>query len=102
MDEVVAIINSLKNTSSIGPDNIFTRILKLAVSIVSKPLAFLINLSITFIKFPTIVKINRIKISDNLTNFQTISILRVSSKIFGKMVSDNQHNFRQGSQQLQN
>lgn len=78
VDEVAELlINSLRNTDSTSPDNMSVRILKSRASIVSEPLAFLINLSISFKKSDP----------DNITNYRPISIPSVFSKIFDKIVS---------------
>ena len=87
-DEIVKIIDSLKNSNSCGADNISTKIIKAIKQIIALPLSELINFSFRVGQFPSSLKISIVKpvfkkgAQDNLGNYRPISLLSVTSKIF--------------------
>jgi Reverse transcriptase (RNA-dependent DNA polymerase) len=91
-DEVKSTIKELKNTTSVGQDNISTKILKECINIISPPLTELINQSLNEGLFPNQLKIAKIipifKAGDRtlIENYRPIALLSVISKIYEKIV----------------
>ena len=89
--ELISIIKTLKN-GSCGLDNISTKVIKASSSQLIKPLAHIFNLSLTSGVFPLKLKIARVipifKSGDpsNLSNYKTVSVLPVFSKILERLV----------------
>ena len=116
-EEVLSILNSLKNTTSTGVDWIDNRCLKLAAKELTTPITRIINLSINSSTFPTSYKTSKIipllKKSSNpilCNSFRPVNQLGAVSKvleraIFSQLVSylennnllhPNQHGGRKG------
>lgn len=107
-------LKSLKRGKAAGHDDIPPGMLKDAASIISKPLCYLINLSLQTGIVPAEWKIAKVKpihksgSTSNLDNYRPISILPVLSKILeravhkqltdylesNKLLSKNQHGYR--------
>lgn len=90
--ELFNIINELKKSNSAGLDNISCNVLKCAVNFIVKPLAFLINKSISEGVFPNILKIARIVPihkkgeKTHVENYRPISLLSSLSKILERVM----------------
>jgi hypothetical protein len=90
--EIIAIINNLKNDSSPGWDNIPNSVLKFAKYFISGPLTHIVNCMIITGTFPNQLKIAKVipcyKSGDKslITNYRPISILNSLSKIFEKVI----------------
>ena len=82
----------LKKNKSTGFDNLPARLIKDSSTVLSKPVAFIINLSLKTATVPTtwkcskIVPIYKFGPSENEENYRPISILPVLSKIMEKAV----------------
>ena len=91
---VVNLIKKLKNSGTFGHDCIDTRTIKIAQSVLSKPITRIINLSISTSKFVNkwriakVVPLYKGKLSNQLIpkSFRPISILSVISKITEKVI----------------
>ena len=85
--EIEAIILSLNNSKSSGPFSIPIRLLKTLAKGVSESYSLIVNDSIMTGVYPTNLKIANVVAlhkkgqSDNLTNYRSISLLSVFSKI---------------------
>jgi exonuclease III len=88
--EIVKIIKSLRNTRSVGIDNINVRTLKAIANEIAVPLAHVANLSFEQGHFPTKIKFAIIKplfkkgIRTDISNYRPVALLPVISKIFEK------------------
>ena len=91
-DEVLEIINNLKNSKSCGLDNIDTYIIKLIKHEILPALTHIVNLSIETSTFPAEYKVAKIipllKKSDPLNpkNYRPVAILPIVSKIIERAV----------------
>ncbi len=113
-EEIVEIINSLRSGTAAGYDNIPISALKNSVSLISEPIAHIINLSISSGIVPDLMKIARViplfKSGDHryFQNYRLVSVLPIFSKLLERVVfkritnyidkssilSDNQYGFR--------
>jgi hypothetical protein len=113
-EEIVEIINLLRSGTAAGYDNIPISALKNSVSVISEPIAHIINLSISSGIVPDLMKIARViplfKSGDYryFQNYRPVSVLPIFSKLLEKVVfkritnyidkssilSDNQYRFR--------
>lgn len=90
--EVLNTILDLRNTSSVGTDNISTSFLKNNVQILAGPLSAIFNKSIEEgifpVHFKTAIVIPLFKSGEKykLTNYRPISLLSVISKVFEKLM----------------
>lgn len=114
-------LNSLDSASSPGPDLIPNIFLRNCKYVISSPLAYLFNLSLSSGIFPDIWKTSFIRSipkpsSDlsNITNYRPISLLSLIPKMFESLVAnkilfelnniivDNQHGFRRNKSTITN
>jgi len=97
--EIFLIIKRLKNSPSLGLDNIPTNVIKFASKIISSPLADILNCTLRTSIFPNFLKITKVipifKSGDNsqLNIYRPISILNTFSKIFERVISNRLLNF---------
>ncbi|XP_072933417.1 uncharacterized protein [Epargyreus clarus] len=90
--EVLKIIMKLNSTTSVGYDNITTKVIKNVSKLISSILSHLINLSFTSGIFPTKLKTSVIKPiykkgdKSLLNNYRPIALIPVLSKIFEKAI----------------
>lgn len=90
---VTSFLSSLDGTKSTGLDCIGPRLLKLAPSILSPSITYIINKSITSGMFPSIWKhakvnpLHKTAAKDELNNYRPISILPTLSKIIEKWIN---------------
>ena len=88
-DEISLIVRGLKESSA-GYDDIPAKTIKRCISIVTKPLTHLVNLSLTNGYFPeelklaNVVPIFKAGEMDRFTNLRPVSILSTLSEIFEK------------------
>ena len=98
-NEVIQQINSFKNNSSSGPDEISSRFLILAAEVLATPLKILFNYSFKSGIFPDCLKTAKVipiyKQGDktDIGNYRPISILSSFSKILEKLVCKRTHSF---------
>ena len=102
--EVVFIVKQLNNKHSSGHDEISNFLLKQTISSLITPFTHLINLSLSNGKFPSILKITKVKpifkkgdVSD-IQNYRPISLVSVFSKIIEKLVENKLISFLNKSQ----
>ena len=104
-DEIIKIIGSFSPNKSSGPNSIPIKILKLLKNDISKPISFLINLSLESGIFPKTLKTSRVvPVYKNkgspleVSNYRPISLLSNIEKIYEKVMYGklmgflNQHN----------
>jgi len=97
--EIIAIIKTLKNSTSLGLDKIPSNIIKFGSEIISSPLADIINCTLRTCIFPNSLKAAKVMPifksgdSSQLSNYRPISILNSFSKIFEKIISNRLLNF---------
>ena len=97
--EVLDIINQLKNKTTQGHHGISPKLLKDLKHPLSSPLATIINKSLSEGKFPDIMKIARInpifkaKDKTDISNYRPISILPTLSKVFEKVIFKRLYSF---------
>lgn len=90
--EVYDCIKTLKNTNSVGMDEIPTKIIKTYAHSLLQPLVYIINQSFSSGIFPDDLKVAKViplhKTGDinNINNYRPISILTIISKIFEKLM----------------
>ena len=93
-NELITIINSLKNKNSNGPDKISNNILKKFGKFLAVPLMHLINLSLKTGCFPDKLKLTRIipvykkGDSKDVSNYRPIALTSCISKIFEKVMKN--------------
>ena len=93
--EIYNVIMGLKNSNSVGVDEISANILKAVVNYVVKPITYLVNLSFEHGIFPDILKIAKVvplyKKGDChlVENYRPVSILSTVSKILEKVLCNN-------------
>lgn len=86
--EILKIIKQLKNTNSVGYDELSSKILKSCARYICKPLSFIINLSFVEGRFPNSLKVAIVKPiykkgdEKELNNYRPITLTPVISKIF--------------------
>ena len=92
-EEIVEIINSLRSGTAAGYDNIPISALKNSVSLISEPIAHIINLSISSGIVPDLMKSARrvipsFKSGDHryFQNYRTVSVLSIFSKLLERVV----------------
>ena len=91
-EEVTDIIHNLKNSTSVGHDNISTKLIKSCAAALAPVLAHINNQSLTEGLFPDAMKIAKVvpifKNGDanNVSNYRPISILPAFSKITEKLM----------------
>lgn len=115
-EEVISVIKSLKNTSSVGDDEIPTKLIKHIARYIAEPLCHIINTSFLTGTFPTELKWAKVKPifkkgdRSNVSNYRPIAILNNLSKIIEKIIAsriltffdrenilnNNQNGFRKG------
>lgn len=90
--EIYKVINSLRNTPSVGHDGITTKIVKLVAHIIAPVLSFIINLCIEYGHFPNILKMTIIKPlykkgdKTFVSNYRPIALIPIFSKIIEKII----------------
>lgn len=93
------IIRSLKNTSSVGHDEVSTKILKYVASSICEHLSHILNLCIVTGTYPDDLKVSVVKPlfkKDNrelLECYRPVALLSIFSKIFEKYINDKIYNF---------
>lgn len=98
-DEVYNIIRRLKNTKSVGLDEIPVKLIKNTANVLLKPLTHIINLSLQTGTFPELLKESVIKPihkkgdRDDLGNYRPIALLPVIGKIFERVIANQLLNF---------
>lgn len=115
-EEVIGVIRSLKNTSSVGDDEIPTKLIKHVARYIAEPLCHIINTSFLTGTFPTELKCAKVRPifkkgdKSSVNNYRPIAILNNISKIFEKIIANriltffdrenilnnNQNGFRKG------
>ena len=104
--EVENIINSLNPSKSTGPFGILTKLLKILKTLVSGPLAYLINSSFLSGVVPDQFKIARVipvykkGLKSIVSNYRPISLLSVFNKILEKLMYNRLLNFLEKHQVL--
>ena len=97
--EILHVVNTLKNKSSSGWDNISTKLLKELKHPLMYPICVLVNKSLADGIFPTqlklakVVPIHKSKDRQNIENYRPISLLPSISKIFEKIVFKRLYSF---------
>ena len=92
--EVIKNIQHLKNTRSVGFDDISTHILKKCSHLISPILCYLINQSFVQGKFPTSLKQSVVKPlykkgdKNKLENYRPITLVPIFSKVFERIMHD--------------
>ena len=91
-EEVLKIIKSLKDTSSVGVDGIPTSVIKLSSEVICSPIASLFNNFLANGCFPNLLKVGKVipvyKGGERniFSNYRPISLLTNFSKIFEKLI----------------
>jgi hypothetical protein len=91
--ELIRIVKLLKNTSSCGPDNINTTLIKRSIEILCIPLCDIFNACICEGVFPAQLKMAKViplhkkNSKTEISNYRPISLLNVFSKIFEKAIA---------------
>ena len=91
--DIIKIINMLKQSNSVGPDNISIKIIKKCAHQLTEPLCHIINKCFQDSKYLDMQKVSKIlplfKKGDRklLSNYRPIAILSVFSKIFEKLLA---------------
>lgn len=92
IDEIIKIIASLKNTNSVGYDDICTKIVKACANLIAPPLAHIINQTLVNGIFPEALKISLIKPvykkgdKHDKNNYRPISLIPIFAKNFEKVI----------------
>ncbi len=115
-EKIISVIRNLKNSAATGVDDIPTHLLKLGAKILAVPLTWIINVSITSGKFPSlwkkakVVPLHKKNDVNTISNYRPVSNLCISSKVLEKVVHgqisqyfeekkllpSGQHGFRKG------
>ena len=96
---IINIISKITNNESTGHDNISNKLLKHAKSIIAKPLALIINQTLTTGIFPSQLKLSKVKPlfkkldTKQLSNYRPISLLPSISKIFERVIYNQVHEY---------
>ena len=91
-NEVLNIINNLKNKKSSGKDELSNKLLKSIQHIISKPLSVIINQSLVTGIYPEALKISKVKPlykkgdKKDVCNYRPISLLPTISKVFERVL----------------
>ena len=99
MDQVSSILNSIIASKATGLDELPARFIKDGSSVIAKPLTHIVNVSITTGTIPDDLKVARVvplyknKSKTNVENYRPISVLRIISKIFERVVFNQLNNF---------
>lgn len=97
--DVLKIIKDLKNTNSVGHDEVSTKVLKYVADIICVHLSFIINLCISTGTYPDKLKISIIKPlfkkddKESMNCYRPIALLSIFSKIFEKYIYEQIYNF---------
>ena len=97
--EILDVINSLKNSKSVGPDFFSIKIVKKFAYLFAEPLCHIVNECFHHGCFPNLLKLSKVipfhKKGDAtlLCNYRPISLLSVFSKIFEKLLANRIINF---------
>ena len=97
-EEILDIINSLENKST-GPTSIPLKLLSLISDLISTPLAYIINLSLTTGEYPELLKVVKVipihkgGSTQDVNNYRPISLLSIFDKIIEKIVHKNLYFF---------
>lgn len=100
--QVFSTILNMKNTSSVGDDQIPVKLIKYTADIIAEPITYIINLALTTGVFPHKLKIANViviyKKGDKTAfeNYRPISLLSNLSKIFEKIISERLLNYFEG------
>ena len=94
VEEVLKIIQGVKNSSATGTDFIDTRTIKLASNLIAHPLTHIINLSISTSSFPNlwkhakVVPLLKSTTADPLLpkSYRPVALLPILSKVLDKVV----------------
>lgn len=90
--EIFNIIKCIKNTNSVGYDDISTKIIKHVADLISKHLSHIMNLCISHGVFPDRLKVSIVKPilkkgnKQQMQNYRPIALLPIFSKIFEKYI----------------
>lgn len=97
--EVEMVIKGLKNKNSSGMDMISVKVMKSLAPFISEHLAYLINLSVTSGKFPSVLKtakvipVHKKNDADDISNYRPISLLSCLSKVIERIIYDRMLNY---------
>ncbi len=93
-EEMCHLINCLDCKKSSGVDNISASFIKLCCPILVEPITGIFNRSFIDCKMPSLWKnanifpIQKSKDNDSISNYRPISVLRILSKLFERVISD--------------
>jgi len=93
VEKILEIINSLKNSSSCGPDQLNTKLIKMNSHHFARHLTLLINDSLKIGNFPSLLKVSKIipihkkDSKTTIGNYRPISLLNNLSKVFEKYIN---------------
>ena len=91
-EEIISIISTFKTSKGSGPDSIPNFFIKIVISVIARPLAFLFNSSLFQGVFPDNWKHARVSpifkdgSTEELSNYRPISVLPFLSRLFEKLV----------------
>lgn len=97
--DIIKIIKSLKNKTSVGYDNISTNVIKYVNEIISPHLSHIINLCIVNGTFPAKLKTTIIKPiykkgdKNSVHNYRPIALIPIISKIFENVIYNSVYNY---------
>jgi hypothetical protein len=103
---IVDVLKSISAHNATGLDNVSARFLKDGASVLARPLAHLINLSISSgivpndLKSARVVPLHKKNSKTSVGNYRPVSILSVVSKVFEKVVYSQLNNYLQHSNLL--